>query len=101
MTITSTEADRMMNFATFIYLHNGGRPDIDEATEFACEMFKKFCAIDGITDVCTNEDKYCEFCELCEHMDECKGIDDDDEPDDSQDEEVGFNPYIGGYDYDC
>lgn len=128
MTITSTEADRMMDFATFIYLRNGGHPDINEAAEFAREMFKEFCSVEGITDVCTHEDWHCEFCGLCEHLDECKDgdkigtneekggccgncekcddwnwcqdIDDDDEPDDSQDE-LGFNPYIGGYDYNC
>lgn len=100
MTITSNEADRLMDFAAFIYLRNGGSPDIDEATNFAREMFKEFCTGEGITDVCTNEDECPGFCSLCDHWDECQDIDNDDELDDSQ-TELGFNPYIGGYDYDC
>lgn len=75
MTITSNEADRLMNFATFIYIRNSDSCDVDEATEFACDMFKQFAAVMGITDVCTDENEYCEFCELCEHCDECKDRD--------------------------
>ncbi len=75
MTITSNEADCLMNFAAFIYIRNSDCCDAGEATEFARDMFKQFAAVMGITDVCTNEDEYCEFCELCDHYDECKDRD--------------------------
>lgn len=86
MTITSNEADRMMNFSAFIYLRNSDNLNIDEATEFAREMFKEFCAVEDITDV------------------ECNDEEDDDDNENYEEDyniEMGFNPYIGGYDYDC
>lgn len=105
MTITSNEADRLMNFAAFIYLCNNDNFNVDEATDFAREMFREFCAIEDITDVDITdkvkdtdeeENECCGDCEECDDWNWCQDIDDDD----SQDE-VGFNPYIGGYDYDC
>lgn len=86
MTITSTEADRMMNLAAFIYLRNSDSFDADEATEFAREMFKEFCTIEGITEVEYDEEEDDDNDEICEE---------------DYDIEMGFNPYIGGYDYDC
>lgn len=77
MTITSTEANRMMNFATYIYLRNSDSYSVENAEKFAREMFKEFCAIEGITDV---------------------EVEDEDDEDNL---ELGFNPYEGGYDYDC
>lgn len=41
----------------------------------------------------------CSRCSKCEAAQEANG-DFDDEPDDSQ-LEMGFNPYMGGYDFDC
>lgn len=121
MTITSNEADRLMNFAAYIFLRNSDSWDTDEATEFARAMFKGFAAIEGITDVDETDKKEdmdeeengcCGNCEECDDWDWCQDIDDDcdgncdecdeqcfvDEPDDL---EIGFNPYMGGYDYDC
>lgn len=41
----------------------------------------------------------CDHCHKAEEAQEANG-DFDDEPDDSQ-LEMGFNPYMGGYDFDC
>ena len=81
MTITSNEADRLMNFAAFIYLRNSDSCDADEATEFARDMFKQFAVVEGITDVEESTDYDYDY--------------------DDMNIEIGFNPYEGGYDYDC
>lgn len=39
-------------------------------------------------------------CDHCHKAEEAQEADDDFEPDDSQ-LEMGFNPYMGGYDFDC
>ena len=101
MTITSNEADRLMNFAAYIFLRNSDSWDTDEATEFARAMFKEFAAIEGITDVDETdkeEDMDKEENRCCGNCDECDEHCFFEEPDDL---EMGFNPYIGGYDYDC
>lgn len=60
-TIKWETADHMMNVLAFAFAVSATRAnipvDMDEALEFAQEMFKKYCEAYGITDVEMEEDE--------------------------------------------
>lgn len=80
MKITNETADMMMDFATYIYTQlTKGNVSEDETRDFVTDAFLSFCNFAGIEEV--------------EEENEDEIYDDVDE--------IGYNPYIGGYDYDC
>ena len=80
MKITNETADMMMDFATYIYTQlTKGNASENETRDFVTDAFLSFCDFAGIEEV--------------KEEDEDAIYDDVDE--------IGYNPYIGGYDYDC
>ena len=75
MMINSETADKMMDFAAYIYANlTKGQATEEEIKEFATDAFMSFCEHEGIDEVEVEEDVM---------------------------DEVGYNPFIGGYDWDC
>lgn len=75
MMISSETADKMMDFAAYIYANlTKGQATDEEIKEFATDAFMSFCEHEGIDEVEVEEDVM---------------------------DEVGYNPFIGGYDWDC
>lgn len=80
MTISNETADKMMDFAAYIYANlTKGQATDEEIKEFATDAFMSFCEHEGIDEVEVEEDD-----EIYDDVDE-----------------VGYNPYMGGYDWDC
>ena len=77
MMISSETADKMIDFAAYIYANlTKGQATDEEIKEFATDAFMNFCEHEGIDEVEVEVEE--------DVMDE-----------------VGYNPFIGGYDWDC
>lgn len=97
MMISNETADKMMDFAAYIYANlTKGQATDEEIKEFATDAFMSFCEHEGIDEVEVEEEsECCGDCNNCDEWEICQGIDDID------DDEIGYNPFMGEYDWDC
>lgn len=81
MMINYKTADKMMDFAAYIYANlTKGQATDEEIKKFATGAFTSFCEHEGIDEV---------------------EIDENDEDFEDNVDEIGYNPFMGEYDWDC